>query len=303
MSLFSRVVVATAESRPVRHLVTGTMAGRALARRFVAGETLAEAVSVAHTLNRGGMKVSLDLLGEEVTSRSEADTALAGYQDCLDRIAAEHIEGNISIKLTQLGLSIDRDFTADALNRLATRAGELGLTVTIDMEDSTYTAATVDLYGAAQRRHGNLGLALQAYLFRTPSDLTALAPLGGHLRLCKGAYVEPATVAFSSKHEVDLAFTRLLAALMSDHRVTPAIATHDPHLLDLARKLAIDRPDGFEFQMLYGVRTGSQKELAAAGYPLRVYVPYGSRWYPYLVRRLGERPANLGFFLRALVGR
>jgi proline dehydrogenase len=303
VTVFTRVVVGTADSRPARSLVTGTRAGRALARRFVAGETLAEAAAVAKRLNHGGMKVSLDLLGEEVTSEAEVEAALAGFVECIERIAGDGVDGNISVKLTQLGLSIDRELAASALDRLAMAAAGFDLTVTVDMEDSSHTAATVDLYAAAQQRHGNLGLALQAYLFRTPDDLRRLLPLGGHLRLCKGAYVEPDEVAFTAKGEVDAAYARLLEMLMVDARVIPAVATHDPRLIDLTRKLANSRSQPFEFQMLYGVRPQAQKELVAAGYPVRIYVPYGVRWYPYLVRRLGERPANLWFFARALVGR
>jgi proline dehydrogenase len=297
------MVVATAESAPVRTVVTRTKAGRALARRFVAGDTIDQAISVAHALNRSGMLVSLDLLGEEVTAAGEVEAALEGYLACLHRIAAEKVDGNISVKLTQLGLAIDRTLAIGALDRLAEAASSLGLTVSIDMEDSTYTAATIDLYVQAQSRHGNLGLALQAYLFRTPEDLMNLIPLGGHLRLCKGAYVEPGDVAYTSKADVDAAYARLLAVLMGAETVRPAIATHDPRLIGLSRQLAVGRTGPFEFQMLYGIRPQAQRELVAAGYPIRIYVPYGSRWYPYLVRRMAERPANLGLFLRALVGR
>lgn len=303
MSFFSRLVIGTADSAPIRTFVTSTRAGRALARRFVAGDTLANAVAAAHRLNRTGMAVSLDLLGEEVTTSQEAEAALDGYIGCLEQIAAEKIDGNISIKLTQLGLSIDESLAEKALDRLASTAVALGMTVTIDMEDSSYTQATVDLYARAQERHHNLGLALQAYLFRTPDDVRRLAPLGGHLRLCKGAYVESETVAFASRDDVNAAYARLLEMLMADARVVPAIATHDPKLLDLTRLLARTRTAPFEFQMLYGVRPQAQQELAAAGFRIRIYVPYGSHWYPYLVRRLAERPANLGFFLRALIGK
>jgi len=297
------MVVAVAESAPVRSMVTGTRAGRRLARRFVAGDTLSEAIGAATTLKHQGMKVSLDLLGEEVHSADEVEAALAGYVACLDEIAAWDIDGNISIKLTQLGLAFDPGLARSTLDRLAASAARLNLTVTIDMEDSTYTQATVDIYAAAQQVHGNLGLALQAYLRRTPEDLKRLMPLGGHIRLCKGAYVEPETVAFTTTSEVDAAFARLLYMLMGSDDVTPAVATHDPRLVELTRQLARLRANPFEFQMLYGVRPQAQKELAAAGFPIRIYVPYGSRWYPYLVRRLAERPANLGFFIRALVGR
>ena len=297
------MVVAVAESAPVRSTFTNTKAGKALVRRFVAGDTLADAIAAAKRLNRQGLKVSLDLLGEEVHSADEVEAALAGYVACLDQIAAGSIDGNVSIKLTQLGLAFDPDLARATLDRLAASALRLGLTVTIDMEDSAYTEETVNIFSDAQPKHGNLGLALQAYLYRTPDDLLRLMPLGGHIRLCKGAYVEPETVAFTSPSEVDAAFARLLYVLMGHEDVTPAVATHDPKLMDLTRHLGIQRRQPFEFQMLYGVRPQAQSELAAAGYSVRIYVPYGSRWYPYLVRRLAERPANLGFFLRALVSR
>lgn len=303
MSAFSRLVVAVAEFAPVRSTFTNTRAGKALVRRFVAGDTLAEAIEAAKKLNGQGMKVSLDLLGEEVNSAVEVEAALASYVACLDELSASSIDGNVSIKLTQLGLAFDPDLARATLERLAESAAGLGLTVTIDMEDSTYTEETIEIYADTQPRHGNLGLALQAYLYRTPADLLRLMPLGGHLRLCKGAYVEPEAVAFQSTSEVDAAFARLLTVLMGFEDVTPAVATHDPKLIDLARLLDRQRRQPFEFQMLYGVRSHAQKELAAAGYPIRIYIPYGSRWYPYLVRRLAERPANLGFFLRALVNR
>jgi proline dehydrogenase len=303
VSAFSRAVIAGAESAPVRSLVTGTRAGRALARRFVAGDTLTEAIGVATTLNHQGLKVSMDLLGEEVHSADEVEAALEGYVACLDEIAAHSIDGNISIKLTQLGLAFDRDLARSTLDRLAASAARLNLTVTIDMEDSAYTQATVDIYAAAQPVHGNLGLALQAYLRRTPEDLRRLMPLAGHIRLCKGAYVEPEDLAFTTKSEVNAAFARLLHMLMGSEVVIPAVATHDAKLIELTSRLARGRLDPFEFQMLYGVRPQAQRELAGAGFPVRIYVPYGSRWYPYLVRRLAERPSNFGFFLRALVGR
>ena len=303
MSVFSRLVVAVAESAPVRSTFTNTRAGKALVRRFVAGDTLAEAIEAAKKLNRQGMKVSLDLLGEEVNSAVEVEAALAGYVSCLDQMAGNSVDGNVSIKLTQLGLAFDAGLARATLHRLAESAAGLGLTVTIDMEDSAYTEDTVEIYADAQRRYGNLGLALQAYLYRTSDDLLRLMPLGGHLRLCKGAYVEPEAVALQSPAEIDAAFARLLTVLMGFEEVTPAVATHDPKLIELARQLDHQRRQPFEFQMLYGVRPQAQMELAAAGYPIRIYVPYGSRWYPYLVRRLAERPANLGFFLRALVSR
>jgi len=302
LSVFTKAVVGFTHAAPVRSVITKTTAGRRLAHRFVAGDTLTQAVTVARQLNDAGLLVSLDHLGEEVTDRPTALAARRDYLDCIDSIAAEGLDANISIKLTQLGLAFDPPLAAEAVSELAGKAREAGTTVTIDMEDSRFTAATVDLYATAQKEHGNLGLALQTYLYRTVEDLRRLAPLGGHLRLCKGAYVEPPDIAYQTRHEVSAAFAALLEELMAADKVRPAIATHDLALIDLAKSLGAGRTN-FEFQMLYGVRTAVQKELAAQGFPMRVYVPFGSHWYPYLTRRLGERPANLGLFLRAFVGR
>ncbi|GIU91412.1 MAG: proline dehydrogenase [Acidimicrobiia bacterium] len=301
MSLFTRAVVAVTHNPVTRRLITGTPPGRALASRFVAGDDLDAAIRVARNLADRGLSVSLDLLGEEVRDRPMAEAALAAYQASLDRIQQEGLPANISVKLTQLGLVFDPGFTRDALDVLAERAGERGTTVTIDMEDSRYTQATVDLYASTQARHGNLGVCLQAYLKRTPQDLERLLPLGGHIRLCKGAYLEPPELAFQGRAEVRAAFLRLLEVLMRDERVRPAIATHDDVLIRRTLELAKERTGPFEFQMLYGVREPLQGRLAAAGHDLRIYLPFGSEWYPYLTRRLAERPANLVFFVRALL--
>ena len=303
MSLFSRITVAVTHAPPVVRLVTGTRAGQALASRFVAGESLDDAARVAEELNNQGFLVSLDHLGEEVHDRDSVVKATDEYLECLDRIPADHLDANISIKPTQLGLAIDEDLALESIDRLAERAAEVGTTVTIDMEDSRYTDATVRLYEKAQGAHGNLGLALQAYLRRTPEDLARLMPLGGHIRLCKGAYVEPVDIALTSKAQVEEAFASLLRTLMASPDTKPAVATHDPDLVNLTRELAAHRDGPFEFQMLYGVRPDLQRQLVKEGYPMRIYVPFGSQWYPYLTRRLAERPANAWFFAKALVPR
>ena len=283
--------------------MTRTRPGRALAGRFVAGETLDEAVEVAGKLNDEGFLVSLDLLGEEVHDEESASLATSEYLQSLDEIEAEDLDCNISIKPTQLGLAIDEGLAMESIDRLAVRAAEVGTTVTIDMEDSRYTDSTVRLYEKAQVQHGNLGIALQSYMRRTPDDLERLIPLGGHIRLCKGAYVEPEEVALTAQSDVDKAFAVQLSSLMRAASTIPAIATHDLALVEMARELASIRDEPFEFQMLYGVRKDLQAELVAEGYPLRVYLPFGSQWYPYLTRRLAERPANAWFFARAVLGR
>lgn len=301
MSVFSRVVTATTRSRPVEKVITGTTPGKSLASRFVAGETLPEAVAIATDLNRSGFLVSLDLLGEEVHDEHSARNALTEYLACLDRIEEDGLDANISVKLTQLGLSIDRELTIELVAELAERAAEVGTTVTIDMEDSRFTSDTVDIFADAQERFGNLGIAIQAYMKRTPADLDRLIPLGGHIRLCKGAYVEPPEVALTVKRAVDAAFAAQLETLMAAESIRPAVATHDRKMVELARQLAPQRLGYFEFQMLYGVRPALQQALVEEGFPLRVYLPFGSQWYPYLTRRMAERPANLWFFVRSLV--
>lgn len=283
-------------------MVTGTRPGRAMAERFVAGDSLDDAVGVAKSLNEQGMSVSLDFLGEEVHDEASAIQATEEYLVSLDRIHREQLDSNISVKPTQLGLAIDEAHALGAIDRLASRAKELGLTITIDMEDSRYTDATVRLYEKTQRAHGNLGLALQAYMRRTPDDLSRLIPLGGHIRLCKGAYVEPEEVALTSKGDVDEAFASQLRSLMAAEETKPAVATHDLRLVELTEELAAGRESPFEFQMLYGVRTELQRRLVTEGYPLRIYLPFGSQWYPYLTRRLAERPSNAWFFVRAALG-
>lgn len=283
-------------------MVTGTRPGRALASRFVAGNTLDEAVDVTHRLNRDGFMVSLDLLGEEVRDRDSALAATDEYLECLDRIGKDGLDANIAIKPTQLGLAIDESLATDAIDRLGERAAQVGTTVTIDMEDSRYTEATIRLFEKGQPTHGNLGVAVQSCMRRTPSDLDRIIPLGGHIRLCKGAYVETPEVALTAKSEVDAAYAAQLRTLMGEPRTKPAVATHDGALVDLTRSLARGRNGEFEFQMLYGVRPELQRRLVAEGFPLRIYLPFGSQWYPYLTRRLAERPANAMLFARALFG-
>jgi proline dehydrogenase len=303
VSLLGRLVLAVTRRRLVRKLFTARGWGRRVATRFVAGESLDDAVRVTRELNARGFLVSLDHLGEHVSDARLAAQARDHYLACIERIAAEGLQANISVKLTQLGLGLDDRLAEESLRALAGRAVAAGTTVTVDMEESALTQVTVDLYCRVQAGHGNLGLALQAYLHRTPADLARVMPLGGHLRLCKGAYDEPDEVAVRRRDQVDDAFRALLGDLMAGEGIRPAVATHDHRMVAAARELARTRKSPFEFQMLYGVRPSLQAELVEAGYPLRVYVPYGESWYPYLTRRMAERPANFWFFARALFGR
>ena len=302
-SLFRRGMLGITERTWVNRLFTEYPLGRRLATRFVAGEELPDAVTVARVLNDRGISVSMDHLGEHVHDGGSAAAALADYLACLDQIEAERLNANISVKLTQLGLGVDRSLAMAALETLAKRAAEVGSTVTVDMEESTWTDPTIELYSDVQQRFGNLGVAVQAYLHRTEDDVRRIVPLGGHIRLCKGAYVEPPEVAVQDKQQVDARFRRLLAVLMDEPGIYPAIATHDDALINDTYARARVREGDFEFQMLYGVRPTLQQEIVDRGHRLRVYVPYGSQWYAYLTRRMAERPANLALFLRAVVGK
>lgn len=302
-SWFRRGMLGITERTWVQQLFTERPVGRRLATRFVAGEELEDATVVARTLNVRGISVSMDHLGEHVHDAGSAGAALVDYLACLDRIQAEQLDANVSVKLTQLGLGVERSIASGALETLAKRAAKLGTTVTIDMEESTWTESTIELYADVQQRFGNLGVAVQAYLHRTEDDLRRIMPLGGHIRLCKGAYAEPPEVAVQDRRQVDARFRHLLDMLMAAPATYPAIATHDDALIRDTYALARRREGPFEFQMLYGVRPTIQQEILDRGHRLRVYVPYGSQWYPYLTRRLAERPANLALFLRAVVGK
>ncbi len=298
-----RLVLTITGWRWVHWIFTQTRVGRRVSLRFVAGETLAEAIEVARTANEGGMPVSLNLLGEHGHDSASARASADAYGEAVTALAESEIDGNISVKLTQLGLGFNNELCAELLDQLAQRAATVGTTLTVDMEDSTLTDVTLDLYETAQGKHGNLGVALQAYLKRTPDDLQRIAPLGGHIRLCKGAYDEPESVAFRSRSRVDAAYDDLLKTLMGFEQVLPAIATHDDVRVGVAVGAALGRTAPYEFQMLYGIRVSLQQQVVADGFTLRSYIPYGSAWYPYLTRRMAERPANLWFFIRALFGR
>jgi proline dehydrogenase len=303
VSLLGRLVLAVTRRKLVQRLFAVGGWGRRVATRFVAGETLDDAVRVARELNGRGFLVSMDLLGEHVSDTRLAERARDEYLQCIDRVAAEGLQANVSVKLTQLGLGLDDALAEASLRALAQRAAAAGTTVTVDMEESALTQVTVDLYCRVQADLGNLGLALQAYLRRTPADLARILPLGGHVRLCKGAYDEPEAVALRHRGQVEEAFLALLADLMACEGVRPAVATHHDRLVAAARELARARRGPFEFQMLYGIRTALQEELVKAGHAVRVYLPYGASWYPYLTRRMAERPSNLWFFVRAFFGR
>ena len=274
------------------------------ARRFIAGETVEEVIGSARTLQAQGLHLTLDYLGESVHTSDAATAAAREYLHVMDLIVASGIERNISLKLTQLGLSVDRATCVDNLRRILDPAREHGFFVRIDMENSPWTALTLEVFELLwEQQYRNLGVVLQSALYRSESDVVRLNQLGARVRLVKGAYKESGNVAYQKKHEVDAAYVRLMQTLI-DHGTMPAIATHDPALIAQTREYASARgltPDRFEFEMLYGIRRDLQTSLTQDGYRVRIYVPFGREWFPYFMRRLGERPENVGFVVRALL--
>jgi len=289
-------ILVAADSRRVQRFVR-SHGMRLGAARFVAGETLEDCIPVLRRLNEQGLWANTTLLGEGVLEPEHTDTVVAAYRELIERIGAEELRANVALKLTHLGLEIDEELAYRNLHRLV----ELGSFIRIDMEQSQFVDATLRIYRRL-REDGfdNLGTVLQSYLYRTPDDLEALLPLEPNLRLVKGAYLEPASVAHPNKSDVDDAYTRLLERML-DAAGHTAVATHDERLIEhtigYADERGIDR-SRFEFQMLYGVRPQLQLDLVGRGYKVLVATPYGPEWYPYLMRRLGERPANLAFFLK-----
>ncbi len=275
------------------------------ARRFIAGETVEEAIDAVADLPARGLRLTLDYLGESVLSFDEASAATDEYVRIIGAIVQSGIERNISLKLTQLGLDVDRATAVDNMRRILEPADQHGFFVRIDMENSPYTDSTLQVLETLwQQGHRGVGTVIQSCLMRSPDDIRRLNEMGARVRLVKGAYKEPKTVAFQSKAEVDAAFVTLMRDLL-DHGTFPAIATHDPAMIDATKQYAAERgyaKDRFEFQMLFGIRRDLQNALMQEGYGVRVYIPYGKQWFPYFMRRLGERPANVGFVLRGVLG-
>ncbi len=277
------------------------------ARRFVAGETLEEALTASRELGRQGRRVSLNHLGENVSTAEAARAARDSYVRMIRELNASGLAGNISIKLTQLGLDLDRSLCASLAGEIAAAAASLNRTIEMDMEGSAYTDWTLDIFEQIQEQHGNVGLAIQAYLYRSEKDIRRLAPLRPKIRLVKGAYREPKRIAIQKKSDVDASYTKL-ATLLLEGAVNgiylPAIATHDPAMLSHAqqeiRRLKLRR-EQYEFQMIYGIRRDLHQQIYDAGNALQVYVPFGTDWCPYFMRRLSERPANCWFVVRSLL--
>ncbi len=275
---------------------------RRLATRFVAGETLDQALGVTRKLNGEGITVTLDHLGESVNSLDEAAEARDVYLRTLDAVQQGGVQGNVSLKLTQFGIDLSEAECRSNVERLVARAAECGNFVRVDMESSEYTDRTLALVRDLHAKHGSVGTVIQAYLYRSKADIEDLSRRGIRIRLCKGAYLEPAAVAFPKKTDVDANYIELMKLLL-DRGTYPAIATHDEKMIEATRAYVAEKKiarDRFEFQMLYGIRRDLQRKLIAEGYRVRIYVPFGEAWYPYYMRRMAERPANVLFILRNL---
>jgi proline dehydrogenase len=285
--------------------IRGNRFARHLASRFVAGETIDSAVAAVRELNGRGIAASLDLLGESVTKADDARASADTVVRMLDRIAAEKLDCNVSVKLTQMGLDLDRGLCVENLRRILDKGRDVGISVRIDMESSEHTQRTLDLFeqDLLPAYGDRVGIVIQSYLRRSAADIERLIGVRARVRLCKGAYQEPATVAFPDKADVDRSYAELIEKLL-ERGHQPAVATHDPALIARVRRFVEEKSiaaDRFEFQMLYGIRRDLQEDLRRAGYRVRVYVPFGTQWYPYLMRRLAERPANIAFILGNVV--
>ena len=300
--LLRRVLLATSRSTKVRKTVEAVPYTRSLVRRFVAGETVDDALAVTDRLLSAGLLVTLDHLGEDTRDKGQAETAVADYLTLLERLPAG---AEVSVKLTAVGQALDERLALDNARRICAAARAAGTTVTLDMEDYTTVEPTLRILTALREDHPDVGAVIQSYLRRSEAYCKDLAHEGSRIRLCKGAYDAPESVAFSSRADIDRSYVRCMKVLMAGQGY-PMLATHDPRLIDIATSLAVlnDRgPRDFEYQMLYGIRPNEQQRLAGLGAQVRIYTPYGQEWYGYLMRRLAERPANLAFFLRSLTTR
>jgi proline dehydrogenase len=310
MSIMRTTLIALSKNKGLQDLIVQVPISRQMARRFVAGETLVDAIAAVQSVNAQGMLATLDHLGENVATEAEAIAAADEYLVALDALSAAGADSNVSVKLTQMGLDLGNDFCFANVSRIVRRAAELGNFVRVDMEGSPYTERTIAIYRRLRREFDNTGIVIQAYLHRSQADVEALIADGiGHFRLCKGAYDEPESLAYCERSRVTQALNELartcLEPLSRDRDAYAAVGSHDEEVINFVRAYAYqhDVPQSaYEFQMLYGIRRELQTKLAQDGYRMRVYVPYGTHWYPYFMRRLAERPANLLFFMRALVG-
>ncbi|HEV7513142.1 MAG TPA: proline dehydrogenase family protein [Candidatus Acidoferrum sp.] len=293
------------ESKSFANWVVSNDRTRRMAHRFVPGETLDQAIAAARECNNLGMFASLDYLGENVSTQEDAQRARDAYLEIFDRIANERLYANVSCKLTQLGLDLGVEFCESLVVPIVQRAASYDNFLRVDMEGSVYTQRTVELVKRVRAQNPAIGTVIQSYLYRSQADITDLLAYGCRIRLCKGAYKEPAEVAFPKKKDVNANFVRLMQMLLTSG-FYHGIATHDPAMMAATIRFAAAEQiskDDFEFQMLYGVRTDLQRRLVKDGYRLRIYIPYGRDWFPYFMRRLAERPANVAFFARNLLRR
>lgn len=291
------------ESKGFAHWVTNNATTRRMSHRFVAGETLEEALQAARACNEQGMLASLDYLGENVNTTADAQRARDAYLEIFERIAREKLDANVSCKLTQLGLDFSAEFCEGLVLSIAERAAAYDSFLRIDMEGSVYTERTIELVKRVRAQTPAVGTVIQSYLYRSESDVNSLLSVGCRIRLCKGAYKEPVDVAYPRKADVDANYARLMRMLLPSG-FYHGIATHDPRMIAQTIRWAAEKQiskDDFEFQMLYGIRKDLQRRLVRDGYRLRIYIPYGQDWFPYVMRRLAERPANLMFFARNLL--
>jgi proline dehydrogenase len=304
-----RMLLAASASPRLRQLITTTPATRGIVDSYVAGDTAQDAVRVTRELRAAGLLVSLDHLGEDTRDQAQATAVTQEYVQLLGQLGEQGLTrggaAEVSVKATAVGLTLGAGTAADNIARICAAAAQAGTTVTLDAEEHTAIEPTLQIAAKLRAEFPDLGCVVQACLRRAEQDCRVLAGHGVRVRLCKGAYSEPDSVAFTARHEIDLSYARCLRVLM-DGPGYPMLATHDPRLIEIATSLALltgRSRESFEYQMLYGIRTAEQRRLANAGSRMRVYVPYGADWYGYLVRRLAERPANLSFFVRSLPGR
>ncbi|WP_026425834.1 proline dehydrogenase family protein [Actinokineospora inagensis] len=307
MNPLRSLILAAARNGTIRRLVATAPVSRDVVRRFVAGETTAEAVAVTRRLVDSGLTVTLDHLGEDTTDKAQAEQTVQAYLDLLDQLHAQGLadRAEVSVKLSAVGQMFDEDLALANARRICAAAEAAGTTVTLDMEDHTTTDSTLRLLAELRQTWPWVGAVIQSYLRRTYDDSVALAAADSRVRLCKGAYKEPDGVAYQDKIDVDKSYIRCVNALLAGDGF-PMFATHDPRLVPIIGERAEAhgrKPGSFEYQMLYGIRPDEQLRLAQLGHTVRVYVPYGGEWYGYLMRRMAERPANVAFFLRALATR
>jgi proline dehydrogenase len=303
--MFRSIFIALSESKMLRAIAERSRLGRRLSSRFVAGMTVEDALIATAATNAHRMSVSVDNLGENVTNVAEAEESAALYHEMLDQIAARKLDANVSLKLTHMGLDVNEKLSREIVSKLVEHAARIENFVRIDMEGSAYTEKTLQVVRELHRRPGHagrVGAVIQSYLFRSEKDVETLCAEKIRVRLCKGAYKEPPEIAFQKKEDVNANFVKLMKMLLKSGTYH-GIATHDPKMIDATiafattEKIAADR---FEFQMLYGIRRDLQQKLVREGWRMRVYIPFGTEWYPYLMRRLAERPANALFILKNL---